>query len=125
MNQISPELVVMEVIAACSRRNVPVTLSNESACLHIAAQLLRALGLTPAESAPLALAATPEPPERAREWPAVMPTPGPSPLLRIIPTMVERESQQTAPMPRVEDLSPARAPHRFRRGVAHLGGEPS
>ncbi len=57
---LSPEMLLFEVAAMCSRHALPVSTSNPQAALYHATGLLRALGL--AEPPPAIEAAAPEPP---------------------------------------------------------------
>lgn len=59
---LSPEMLLFEVAAMCSRHGLPVDTRNPSAARHYAEQLLRALGLTPDTAPPAAIEpATPQP----------------------------------------------------------------
>jgi hypothetical protein len=54
---LSPEMLLFEIAAICSRHGVPVQTANPSASVHYAEQLMRSLGITPGE--PAAIAAAP------------------------------------------------------------------
>jgi len=56
---LSPEMLLVEVAALCSRHGLAVSTATPSAALHHAARLLQALGLTVPAEPPPAIAAAP------------------------------------------------------------------
>jgi hypothetical protein len=79
---LSPEMLLFEIAAMCSRHGVPVSTDNPGAAVHHATQLMRTLGLTVPIDEPLAIEAPPA-----------------EPLV------------STAVLPRVEDLPATGDPH--------------
>jgi hypothetical protein len=62
---LSPEMLLFEIAAMCSRHGVPVSTDNPGAAVHHATQLMRTLGLTVPIGEPLAIEAPPEPEQLA------------------------------------------------------------
>jgi len=58
---LSPEMLLFEIAAMCSRHGVPVSTDNPGAAVHHATQLMRTLGLAVPLAEPLAIEAPPEP----------------------------------------------------------------
>ena len=71
MTDLSPEMMLFEIAAICSRHGVPVQTANPSASVHYAEQLMRSLGIVPGE--PTAIAAGPATPAPLAAENAVMP----------------------------------------------------
>jgi hypothetical protein len=57
---LSPEMLLFEIAAICSRHGVPVSTNNPGAAVHHATQLMRTLGLTVPIDEPLAIEAPPD-----------------------------------------------------------------
>lgn len=102
---LSPEMLLFEIAAMCSRHGVPVHTNNPGAARHLAAQLMRALGIVPDEPAAIA-----PPPPRP-----------PAPVSRSVSFDV---NVPTSHLPVVDTRRPGRGTHRVQRPLSIIPGVP-
>jgi len=130
---LSPEMLLFEVAAICSRHGIPVSTHNPAAALTHAARLLQALGL--AEAPPAIEAATSVLPVVVDEPPATGdPHPGwnlalPSAGVRVhVPRGLDSGMGNRAPHALDRSELPPRRPidgHTFTRGRQRPGDPPA